>query len=110
MGARIIFPTGGTIGAHAITLAGVPKSKVRKRDDSSHAINRTAVNVDKQLAPSPTWYPIAMCAVLIFGLAYIVVYYLAGENVPIMKDLGSWNFAISFGFMIVGLGMAVRWR
>jgi hypothetical protein len=88
----------------------VPKSKVRKKDDAAPGSNRAAVNIDKMLAPSPTWYPIAMSAVLIIGLAYIVVYYLAGERVPVMQDLGSWNFAISFGFMIVGLGMAVRWR
>jgi len=90
----------------------VPKSKVRKRDDHSPVSrsNRTPVSADKMLAPSPIWYPIAMCVVLVIGLAYIVVYYLAGERVPVMQDLGSWNFAVSFGLMIIGLGMAVRWR
>ncbi|MDR1999265.1 MAG: cell division protein CrgA [Frankiaceae bacterium] len=90
----------------------MPKSKVRKRDDRSPLShpNRTPMSVDKMLAPSPIWYPIAMCVVLVLGLAYIVVYYLAGERVPVMQNLGSWNFAISFGLMIVGLGMAVRWR
>jgi hypothetical protein len=30
--------------------------------------------------------------------------------VPVMQDLGAWNFAVGFGFMIIGLGMAVRWH
>ena len=44
------------------------------------------------------------------GLAWIVVYYMAGESVPLMNNLGSWNFAVGFAFLVVGLGMAVRWR
>jgi Cell division protein CrgA len=43
-------------------------------------------------------------------LAWIVVYYLAGSSVPLMKDLGAWNFAVGFGLMVIGLGMAVRWH
>jgi hypothetical protein len=88
----------------------VPKSKVRKKDDYIPARGGLTAPASKALAPSPPWYPIAMCAVLIIGLAYIVVYYMAGERVPVMQDLAGWNFAISFGLMIIGLGMAVRWR
>ena len=46
----------------------------------------------------------------LLGLAWIVVYYMAGESVPLMSSLGSWNFAVGFAFLVVGLGMAVRWR
>jgi hypothetical protein len=60
--------------------------------------------------PSPRWYPIVMAAILVIGLAWIVVYYLAGSSVPLMKDLGAWNFAVGFGLMVIGLGMAVRWH
>jgi hypothetical protein len=51
-----------------------------------------------------------MLVLLVVGLAYIAVFYLAGEKVPVMKDLNSWNFAIGFGLMVTGLFMAVRWR
>lgn len=89
----------------------MPKSKVRKKDDYIPAARATAPGpTGKTLAPSPAWYPAAICVVLILGLAYIVVYYMAGERVPVMQDLGSWNFAIAFALMIAGLGMAVRWR
>jgi hypothetical protein len=51
-----------------------------------------------------------MAAILVLGLAWIVVYYLAGSSVPLMQDLGAWNFAVGFGLMVIGLGMAVRWH
>jgi hypothetical protein len=92
----------------------VPKSKVRKKPDSparSEALAATS-RANRALAPSPTWYPIAMVVLMLLGLAYLVVYYLtnSGQNVPVMEDLGAWNFAVGFGVMMLGLIMAVRWR
>ena len=87
----------------------MPKSKVRKKPDSPVRV-AAATGSTKELAPSPTWYPIVMSVVLVIGLAYLVVYYLAAEHIPVMKDIGAWNFAVGFGVMLVGLVMAVRWR
>lgn len=89
----------------------MPKSKVRKKTTytpSPMAATNTAGS--KALKPSPTWYPFVMAAFLVIGLAYIVVYYMAAESIPFMSSLGSWNFAVGFGFLVVGLGLAVRWR
>lgn len=89
----------------------MPKSKVRKKDTPV----RTAAAVPaRSMAPSPAWYPIVMAALLVLGLAYIVVYYLTNSgtspHIPVMGGLGAWNFAIGFGVMLLGLIMAVRWR
>lgn len=91
----------------------MPKSKVRKKTDAPlRAEALQAAN--RQLAPSPTWYPITMAAVLILGLAYLVVYYLTDSGtsprVGFMAALGAWNFAVGFGVMLLGLIMAVKWR
>jgi hypothetical protein len=90
----------------------VPKSKVRKKPEAS--IRAQSLAPHKALAPSPTWYPIVMAAVLLLGLAYLVVYYLTNSgtdpHIPIMGDIGGWNFAVGFGIMMLGLIMAVRWR
>lgn len=90
----------------------MPKSKVRKKSDAP--VRSAASTPARQLAPSPTWYPIVMAVVLLLGLAYLVVYYLtqSGKDpeIPIMGDLGAWNFAVGFGVMLLGLIMAVRWR
>jgi membrane protein YdbS with pleckstrin-like domain len=87
----------------------VPKSKVRKKSDVSLR-ERSAAIPARAVNPSPAWYPIVMAVVLVLGLAWMVVYYLAGEKVPLMTSLGAWNFAVGFGVMLVGLIMAVRWR
>ncbi|SHG20703.1 Uncharacterised protein family (UPF0233) [Jatrophihabitans endophyticus] len=91
----------------------MPKSKVRKKSDAPLRTTSSATRT-RQLAPSPTWYPVVMAVVLLLGLAYLVVYYLTNQgtspHVPLMHDLGAWNFAIGFGVMLLGLIMAVRWR
>jgi hypothetical protein len=87
----------------------VPKSKVRKKTEPTMRTSTLAPS-GHAVRPSPRWYPIVMAAILVLGLAWIVVYYLAGSSVPLMKDLGAWNFAVGFGLMVIGLGMAVRWH
>lgn len=92
----------------------MPKSKVRKKSSyqpsPATGPRPGATGAAKAAKPSPPWYPVVMAAFLLIGLAYIVVYYMAAESIPFMNDLGSWNFAVGFGFLIVGLGLAVRWR
>jgi len=89
----------------------VPKSKVRKKTSYTPSPAAMSGATTARLAkPSPRWYPIVMAALLVIGLAWIVVYYMAGESVPLISSLGSWNFAVGFGFLVVGLGLAVRWR
>lgn len=90
----------------------MPKSKVRKKPESSAPRTSGVASsaAARAAAPSPSWYPIAMMIILVVGLAYLVVYYLAGGKIPFMTSLGAWNFAVGFGIMVLGLVMAVRWR
>jgi hypothetical protein len=92
----------------------VPKSKVRKKPDAPIRLTATPAAASRGLAPSPRWYPIVMAAVLVIGLAYLVVYYLTNSGtspeIGFMDSLGAWNFAVGFGVMLLGLVMAVRWR
>ncbi|EOM74238.1 cell division protein CrgA [Rhodococcus rhodnii] len=87
----------------------MPKSKVRKKND--YAINpasRTPVKV--KAGPSSTLYVSVMLGLMLVGLAWLIVYYLAAEHIGFMNALGPWNFLVGFGFMIVGLVMTMRWR
>ena len=88
----------------------MPKSKVRKK--SEYAAPRDAFGTQpvKAAPPSPTWYPALMGVVLLLGLAWIATYYIAGGSVPFMDSIGSLNFLVGFGLMVLGLIMAVRWR
>jgi Cell division protein CrgA len=90
----------------------VPKSKVRKKSvytppegvlPSSAARARTA-------APSPRWYAPVMVALMLLGLMWIVVFYVAGDRIGFLATLGPWNFLIGFGAMVIGLVMSMRWR
>ena len=86
----------------------MPKSKVRKKADAP-VRPQSLTAPAKQLAPSPTWYPIVMSVVLVLGLAWLVTLYLDPTN-PLTNGLQSWNYLIGCGILLVGLVMAVRWR
>ena len=87
----------------------MPKSKVRKKPETPARTTSALRTPVKVAGPSPSWYPIVMSVILVVGLAWLVVYYLAPNN-PVMDGLNNWNFAVGFGVMLVGLVMAVRWR
>ena len=89
----------------------MPKSKVRKK--SAYTPPETVLQRSGQArvaGPSPRWYAPVMVALMLVGLLWIVVYYVAGDKIPFMVSLGAWNFAIGFGAMVAGLVMSMRWR
>ena len=45
-----------------------------------------------------------MVALMVIGLLWIVVYYVAGDRIPFMVSLSAWNFAIGFGAMVATPG------
>jgi hypothetical protein len=60
---------------------------------------------------SQRWVAPTMCTLLLLGLLYIVVFYLAGNTLPVMKDIPDIvNVLIGFGFILAGFAVATRWR
>lgn len=56
---------------------------------------------------------VGMLFCFIFGLLYVLVYYLLGDrvlDVPVMKDLQNYNLVVGIGFMAVGFTFATRWE
>ena len=47
---------------------------------------------------------------MLIGLAWLLVFQLASSAIPFLADLGPWNYAIAFAFMISGLLLTMRWR
>ena len=90
----------------------MPKSKVRKKSaytpPEGGAPGRGVQA--RALQPSPRWYAPVMVTLMVLGLMWIVVYYVAGDRIPFMVSLSAWNFAIGFGLMVAGLIMSMRWR
>ena len=91
----------------------MPKSKVRKKSvytPPEGVLQSRAAQAKAAAQPSPRWYSAVMVTLMLLGLLWIVVYYVAGDQIPFMVDLGAWNFAIGFGAMVAGLVMSMRWR
>lgn len=65
--------------------------------------------------PNPVWFKPVMFGFMLLGLAWIVVFYISGAQLPLGSafpeaNIGSWNIAIGFGLLMVGFGMATRWK
>jgi hypothetical protein len=90
----------------------VPKSKVRKKSvyTPPEGVLPSRAGRARAAEPSPRWYAAVMVALMLIGLLWIVVFYVAGDSIGFMVALGPWNFAIGFGAMVAGLVMSMRWR
>ena len=90
----------------------MPKSKVRKKSvyTPPEGVLPASAARARAAQPSPRWYAPLMIALMLLGLIWIVVYYVAGDQIPFMVSLSAWNFAIGFGAMVAGLVMSMRWR
>ncbi|WP_343074694.1 cell division protein CrgA [Nakamurella aerolata] len=99
----------------------MPKSKVRKKPAGSSAGSVAARSGStssaaaqtsrvKVAGPSSPLYIGVMLGLMILGLLWIVIYYLWGQDIPVMNTLQGWNFLVGFGLMVIGLLMTMRWR
>ena len=60
---------------------------------------------------SPSWLAPTMVALFVIGLTYIVVFYIAGNQIPLMRDLSALvNVLIGFAFIAAGFFLATRWK
>lgn len=82
----------------------MPESRVRRT--SSFTPPPAKAGAPK---PNPRWWAPVMVALLVIGLVYLVVSYLAQFAYPIAA-LGYWNLAVGFGILMVGFVMTTRWR
>lgn len=83
----------------------VPRSRRRSKDDFTPPDHRGGGG-----AASARWVAPTMVALLLLGLAWIVTFYVAGEYIPVMGDLGGWNLVIGMGLITAGFVTATQWR
>ncbi|MDX1882696.1 cell division protein CrgA [Mycolicibacterium sp. 120270] len=87
----------------------MPKSKVRKKSSfTASTVSRTPVKV--KAGPSSVWFVVFFLSLMVIGLAWLLVFQLASSSIPFLAELGPWNYAIAFAFMITGLLLTMRWR
>ena len=88
----------------------MPESRRRKKKSTS-AVATPGVSTRRAAPPpSPPWYGGLILAMFVLGIVWLLVYYLSNGGVLGLENLGGWNLMIGFGFVVVGLGLATRWR
>lgn len=88
----------------------MPKSKVRKKSVYSPPADRRTPTKAHTPGPSHPFYVAVMLGMMLLGLGWLVINYLAGNQIPLLRELGNFNFLIGFALMIIGLFMTMRWR
>lgn len=90
----------------------MPESRSRKKavykpiDEIKREVSRTPIKLE-----SPRWLAPTFVTLMLVGLLYVVVYYIAGSYIPVMKNLNNLeNVGIGFGLMGVGFYLSTRWR
>ena len=84
----------------------MPESRRRRRKDDYTPATRE----ERDTAVSGRWVAPTMVTLLVLGLAWIVVYYIARDSVPLMSDLRGWNLVIGMGLITAGFITATRWK
>jgi Cell division protein CrgA len=87
----------------------VPKSQVRKKKVYTPPTDIRAATTATSKKPSPVWVPAVAVAMIVIGIAWLVVYYLSSQAYPV-ESWSYWNLAIGFGCMVASLGILSRWR
>ncbi|APT89767.1 septation inhibitor protein [Corynebacterium sphenisci DSM 44792] len=89
----------------------MPKARVDRTmegPNTSAGVSRTPVKINT--TSTPLWYKIIMFGLMLLGIAWLVVNYIAGSAIPFMVALHAWNYVIGFGLLIIGLLMTMGWR
>lgn len=88
----------------------MPESRSRKKKANA------AAEVEETQTPSgpignPAWLVPTMLTLFIVGALWVIVYYLTSSRwgLPI-PAFGQWNLGVGFAMILVGLGLATRWR
>ena len=85
----------------------MPESKKRKKTVYTPPSPTGGVN---KKGPSPVWLAPLMLTLFLIGIAWLVTFYLAGPDMPVVGSLGNSNLLIGFGFIIAGFGLSTQWR
>jgi hypothetical protein len=86
------------IGAGAILVAAIGYLLLRPRTTSPYAIG------------TRRWVPPTFITVGLLGVAWLIVYYIAGSSVPFMNTLGNWNILIGMAGMAGAFIIATLWK
>lgn len=86
----------------------MPKSRVRKKPSSTY-VPKDATAIAKKKQPSPVWFGVIVLGTMLVGVAWLVMYYVSGGNLPVAK-FQAWNVLIGFLWIATGFALSTQWR
>jgi uncharacterized membrane protein len=90
----------------------MPESRSRRKANSVEPL-KPVVSGDAE-ADNPTWYKAVMFGFMVFGLIWILTFYISSARWPLGSaspiDLSNWNILIGFGFAMIGFVMTTKWK
>lgn len=87
----------------------VPKSQLRKKKIYTPPTDVVPAANANDKKPSPIWLPATAVSLIVFGIGWLVVYYLSEQVYPV-QSWSYWNLAVGFGAMVTALGLLSKWR
>ena len=59
---------------------------------------------------SRRWVAPLFVTLFLLGVAWLIVYYVAGGQIPYMSDWGYWNIGVGMGLMALSFIVATQWK
>ena len=80
-------------------------AKNKQAAATKSAKNREAVNVSCRACDPLVFVPMGL-----LGVIWLVVYYIGGQQIPLMYALSNWNFVIGLGLIAGSFFVATLWK
>ena len=84
--------------------AETPEAKAAAEKEEAALERKRRVSMDR------SWVPGVFVPVGVLGVLWLVVYYIAGAQIPFMMALGDWNILIGLGAMAAAFAIATLWK
>jgi hypothetical protein len=82
----------------------VPRSRIRSKAPFTPPATKS-----KAKLPSPRWVAPLMVGLFLFGLLWVVVFYVSRGAYPI-ESLNNLNLLVGFAFIAAGFVVSTQWR
>jgi hypothetical protein len=87
----------------------VPKSQIRKKKVYTPPAEARPASEAASRKPSPPWLPALGVGMIVFGILWLVVFYLSAGQYPVAA-WGYVNLVVGFAAMVGSLAVFSRWR
>ncbi|MDR0435355.1 MAG: cell division protein CrgA [Propionibacteriaceae bacterium] len=97
----------------------MPESKGRAKASEKLASRRARALAERRgenaeekirLSGARNWVPWVFVPLFLIGVIWLVVFYIAGRDIPVMSSLGDANILVALGFILAGFVVSTAWK